>query len=405
MRLETKKLSEIIPSSYNPRIELQKGMKEYEDIKESIEKFGIVEPLVFNERTNRLVSGHQRLNILKELGYEEVEVSVVNLSEEDERKLNIALNKITGRWDYPKLYNILSSLKTLSHTGFSRREFENLRILLEGYTPKGRERVIKTEIINKYGDLVQLDNNFLKIGDATNENDVLHLIGDNKIDLAIADPPYNVKHETTSMYKKAYKNYDTDMTDEEYYDFNCKWINLMEKVLKEGGVFYIFTCGETIDVIISALKQNKKLLRHQVIVWDRGYPTNNSVRTERKLLKKRVVDFLTQFELIIYGWKLGAKHFISEASKTLTDIWTIKKVYNLRLLHLAEKPFDLIKRMILLSTENENSNVFDIFSGSGKTLLVCKHTNRRCFSIEKDEEFANRIIARYKNYDEKVSLE
>ena len=99
---------ELNAAQYNPRIALEPGMPEWEKLKASIEQFGNVEPVVWNQRTGNVVGGHQRLAVLKSMGYESVPCSVVDLDEKEEKLLNIALNKIKGQWDYKKLEEILS---------------------------------------------------------------------------------------------------------------------------------------------------------------------------------------------------------------------------------------------------------------------------------------------------------
>jgi ParB-like chromosome segregation protein Spo0J len=94
----------------NPRADLRATDPEYLAIQRSVERWDLVEPLVWNERTGRLVSGHQRLKVLKDRGDIEVDVSVVDLDEHEEQALGIALNKITGRWDDPKLLEMLAKL-------------------------------------------------------------------------------------------------------------------------------------------------------------------------------------------------------------------------------------------------------------------------------------------------------
>lgn len=103
-------VSKINPAPYNPRVDLQPGDPEYEKLKRSIQEFGYVEPLVWNEQTGNLVGGHQRFKILVEQGTTEIEVSVVSLDEIQEKVLNVALNKISGDWDEEALATLLSEL-------------------------------------------------------------------------------------------------------------------------------------------------------------------------------------------------------------------------------------------------------------------------------------------------------
>lgn len=130
MRVEEKQIDQLIPADYNPRQDLQPGDSEYEKLKRSIEEFGYVETIIWNEETGRVVGGHQRLKVMKDLGFETVKVSVVNLPESREKALNIALNKIEGRWDMQKLKDLLQEIDTgefdITLTGFSEDELENL---------------------------------------------------------------------------------------------------------------------------------------------------------------------------------------------------------------------------------------------------------------------------------------
>lgn len=107
---EIMSIDALIPADYNPRKDLQEGDAEFEKIKRSIEEFGFVEPIVWNKRTGVIVGGHQRLKVAKALGYEEVPVSVVDLSEEREKVLNVALNKVGGEFDESKLAELMRDL-------------------------------------------------------------------------------------------------------------------------------------------------------------------------------------------------------------------------------------------------------------------------------------------------------
>ena len=129
MEIRRVKVSDLRPAEYNPRQDLKPGDREYEKIARSIDEFGYVEPIVWNETTGNIVGGHQRLKILIERGETEVEVSVVRLNEHDEKVLNVALNKITGRWDTGKLTDLLKELQAegaMEVTGFEDWELDAL---------------------------------------------------------------------------------------------------------------------------------------------------------------------------------------------------------------------------------------------------------------------------------------
>ncbi len=122
MNIETKKVAELCPAPYNPRKDLKPGDPEFEKLKRSIETFGYVEPVIWNSRTGNVVGGHQRLKVMQALGHEAVECVVVDLDESDEKALNVALNKIAGEWDIPKLDDLICELQAEDYdvtlTGF-----------------------------------------------------------------------------------------------------------------------------------------------------------------------------------------------------------------------------------------------------------------------------------------------
>lgn len=130
MQMQTKRmlLRDIRPAAYNPRKRLEPGEKEYEALKGSIERWGLVDPLVVNARTGNLISGHQRYYILTNLGETETEAVAVDLDERQEKLLNVAMNKVEGQWDYGKLETLLSEFETdeILFTGFSEGEIETL---------------------------------------------------------------------------------------------------------------------------------------------------------------------------------------------------------------------------------------------------------------------------------------
>lgn len=121
MNLIKKDIKELKEAKYNPRKKLTPKDKEYQNIKRSIEEFGYVDPIIIN-KDNTIIGGHQRYTVLKDLGYEEVEVIQLDLNKKQEKALNIALNKITGEWEEDKLNNLLLDLKDdgfdITLTGF-----------------------------------------------------------------------------------------------------------------------------------------------------------------------------------------------------------------------------------------------------------------------------------------------
>lgn len=129
MEIRKVPISLLNAAPYNPRKDLQPGDPEYQKIARSIEKYGCVEPIIWNEKTGNVIGGHQRLKVLAATGAVEVDVSVVQLSLEDEKALNLALNKISGQWDNEKLSAVLQDLSAgfdVEVTGFDQHEVDAL---------------------------------------------------------------------------------------------------------------------------------------------------------------------------------------------------------------------------------------------------------------------------------------
>lgn len=128
MNTSVMKLADIIPAGYNPRIRLKQGDEEYEALKNSLERFGVATPLIVNRTTGNLVSGHQRLNVLKEMGVTETEVVLIDVDADKEKLLNVALNKIDGEWDYGKLEELFAEFsdEDIQFTGYTAEELDGL---------------------------------------------------------------------------------------------------------------------------------------------------------------------------------------------------------------------------------------------------------------------------------------
>lgn len=253
MNIQKIQVNKLIPAIYNPRKDLKPNDEEYIKIKNSIENFGFVSPLVINKDMT-VIGGHQRLKVLIELGYTEIECIVVDLDKTSEKALNIALNKIQGDWDEEKLESLLKELKTenfdLDLTGFNSEEINDLlddffETTEDEFDVDKAVEEIKTPI-SKKGDIWILGNHRLMCGDSTSAEDVNNLINGATMDLCITDPPYNVNYGSIneSGYGKQRENgnkiLNDNMDDESFYLFLKAFYTQMIRVLKPGGAYYIF---------------------------------------------------------------------------------------------------------------------------------------------------------------------
>lgn len=152
MQIERKRISDLNRATYNPRIDLIPGDPEYENLRRSINTYGMLIPVIWNKQTNNVVGGHQRLTVLENEGETEVDVSVVDLDPMQERQLNVALNKIEGGWDEEKLGALLAELgEDATLTGFNQQEIDSLTndidSLIDGETVDEELRAIE-ELFN-----------------------------------------------------------------------------------------------------------------------------------------------------------------------------------------------------------------------------------------------------------------
>ncbi|MCX4294649.1 MAG: ParB N-terminal domain-containing protein, partial [Prevotella sp.] len=187
MQFETRKLADLHPAEYNPRKKLTPSDPEYVQIKNSINEFGYADPIVINA-DGTIIKGHQRCNVMIDLGYTEAEVIVLDIPDKSKEKaLNIALNKITGKWDNQLLKDLLVELDLdgydFSVTGFHRDELEDLIQQLDippeasddNFDPDEEAGKIENPE-SRTGDIWQLGRHRLMCGDATNPNHIAELL-------------------------------------------------------------------------------------------------------------------------------------------------------------------------------------------------------------------------------------
>jgi hypothetical protein len=129
MEIQKLKIKDLKPAPYNPR---KSSITQDENLKKSLEKFGLVEPIIVNKQTGNIVGGHFRVRELKKMGIKEVDCAMVDLSLEDEKELNIRLNANLGEWDYDLLKEWDTDL--LSEWGLELPTTYGLEIGTDGFT-------------------------------------------------------------------------------------------------------------------------------------------------------------------------------------------------------------------------------------------------------------------------------
>ena len=384
MNIQKINIEKLKAAEYNPRKDLKPEDEEYQKIKRSILEFGYVAPIIVNADMT-VIGGHQRLKVLKELGYEEVECNIVDLDKTKEKALNIALNKITGEWDNSKLEELLAELKEtdidMDMTGFTFDEVDNILKDIEGSKEDDfdLDQVLNEieEPTTRPGDIWILGKNRLMCGDSTQKDAVMRLMDKQDADMLLTDPPYNVDYEGKTV--DALKIENDNMTSTEFYNFLLDSFRNMFEVTKCGSSVYVFhadTEGLNFRNAFNAV--GFKLA--QCLVW-----VKNTFVMGRQ-------DYQWRHEPILYGWKEGAGHYFINDRKQSTVLEFDKPTRNAE--HPTMKPIDLLVYLIKNSSK-ENDLILDLFGGSGSTLIAAEQVKRRCYTMELDPKYCDVIVKRW----------
>ena len=244
MNIQRISVDKLKPAKYNPRKDLKPGDPAYEKIKRSLTDFGYVDPVIWNEVTGNIVGGHQRFKVLTNEGATEIDCVVVHIeNKQDEKALNIALNKAVGEWEPVALADLISDLQLsgydVSATGFDAAEVDDLFSKVHDKDVKDDKTELDAEVISPFvqqGDVWKLGRHTLICGDATDETTLNILMCDTKANLIVTDPPYNVAYE--SKDGKSIQN--DSMSDGNFYEFLLSAFKNWTTHLAEGASVYIF---------------------------------------------------------------------------------------------------------------------------------------------------------------------
>jgi DNA modification methylase len=382
MQIEKLKTELLIPADYNPRKDLKPGDPEYEKLKRSIEQFGYVEPVIWNKTTSHVVGGHQRLKVLLDLGLTEVECVVIEMDEEKEKALNIALNRISGDWDKDKLMLLIADLQgadfDVSLTGFEPAELDTLfkDSLKDGIHDDDFDvdAELKKPKLSKQGDVWQLGPHRLVCGDSTKADTFTALMDGKLANLVVTDPPYNVNYEGTAGKIK-----NDNMNNEAFYDFLLAAFKNTAAAMTKDASIYVFHA-------------DTEGLNFRRAFKAAGFYLSGTCIWKKQSLVLGRSPYQWQHEPVLFGWKKSGKHkWYSDRKQT--TIWEFEKPKK-NADHPTMKPVALVAHPILNSSLS-NCIVLDPFGGSGSTLIACDQINRICYTVELDEKYCDVIVNRY----------
>lgn len=403
LKVEYVSISVLSVAEYNPR----KHTKEQkEQLKESIKRFGLVDPIICNKAPNRMnivIGGHFRLSVAKDLGFTEMPVVYVDVSSvEKEKELNIRLNKNTGEWDF----NLLKSFdfNLLSDIGFSNEELkfwdEDLMAKEEMFDEEKELKTISHTRV-KLGDIILLGKHRLICGDSTDPAVLKKLFGNEKASMIYSDPIYNIKIDYNGGVggKQSYGgNVIDNRTDTEYKEFIRKsMVAALSVSNPDLHVFY--WCDESYIWLFQTLYMEMNISNKRVCLWIKNgqNPTPN-------------ISFNKCYEPCIYGtmgspflhkFNQGLNEVLNSdttAGNNLLDeiqnIWTEKRLSSKEYEHATSKPPKLHEKAIRRCTK-PGDIILDSFSGSGSTLIAAEGLGRRVFGVELEPVFCELIIRRF----------
>ena len=409
MEIINRATKDLIPYSMNAKVHPEEQIA---NVANSIKRFGWQQPIVVDDN-NVVVIGHCRLMAAKRLGLQEVPVTVASgLTDEEIRELRIADNKTNeSSWDFEMLDH---DREGLEFEGFNFQWMQEPEEYEEPPEPEAVEDNFdpeedipeETDIVQ--GDLFVLGNHRLLCGDSTNIDDVLKLMGGQKADLFLTDPPYNVDyHGSTGMTIK-----NDSMEDGAFRAFLIDAFNSANMVMRAGAGVYIWHADSEGFNFRAAMREVGWKLR-QTLIWVKNAP----------VLGRQ--DYLWKHEPALYAWKEGTHYFTPDrTNKTvIDDKIDIKKLSKQEMrellekllsdkvptsviyedkplindLHPTMKPIKLMARLIQNSSK-QGWNVLDLFGGSGSTMMACEQLNRNCYTMEYDPVYCLAELRRWHTF-------
>jgi len=426
IKIEHVSINLLKPADYNPR----KWSKEAEEqLKESINKFGIVDPLLVNsaeERKNIIIGGHFRLSIFKKLGIKTVPVVYINIPElEKEKELNIRLNKNTGEFDWDLLATFDETF--LSGVGFSSEEIDDIFAVED--TPeefdlkKELEKLNIKDIKVKEGDVYDLNGSRLMCGNSMTEADVIKLMEGEKADMCLTDPPYILN------YLKGKKKQNGKVTEgfglkrDRIYlgteslpeNFSDLWMANIAKIQKPDFSIIVYENPKNLRTIWNALEVHWKY--RNTIIWHlpnrvQGFSSKYKffnkhdfamlgTSGEVELNTEPESDELlqTEYETALFATS-GKPHWESYGKGKKycpTDFIEFKAADEKssgQSIIFGTKPLEILIPYIKVLTKRDDL-IVEPFGGSGSTLIAAVKMHRRCYLMEKSPVYAEVILNRW----------
>lgn len=374
MTKDIRKLDELKLWDKNPRSILT---QDFQRLKAQIVKLGQYKPLLITPE-GVVLGGNMRLRAYKELGINEVWVSVITPKNEQEMvEYALSDNDRAGFYDEDLLSNLLGEFPDLKIDDFAidmkapqvlSDWLKNNKDVTEDEPPA----VAEGEPVSKRGEIYQLGKHRLMCGDSTVIEDVEKLMNGQKADMVFTDPPYGVDYEGKTKDKLTIKN---DKTTDVFKPALANMVT----VSKAGAAYYV-CCPAGNNFLDFLIPFMELCYQSSTIIW------------AKNAMVMGHGDYHYQHEPILYGWAKGASHTFY-GDRTQTTLWQIDRPSASRL-HPTMKPIGLVAKAIKNSSKADDI-ILDLFMGSGTTLMAAEQTDRTAYGMELDPRYVDVIRKRY----------
>lgn len=384
--MEKRKLNDLKEWDKNPRSISKDG---FERLKKQIQRLGQYKPLIITQ-DGTVLGGNMRLKAYRELGINDIWVSVVEAPTE-EKKIEFALsdNDRAGQYEGDQLANLIGSFPDIEWGNYAvdikppiglDDLINQFKEVVEDEAPP----IDEGEPISKLGEVYQLGRHRLMCGDATKIEDVEKLMNGQKADMVFTDPPYNTGMEKKADATRLHHMFQDNLTKEQFNTLITDSLANMLIVTKGSAVFYVCIDWRNVGFIKQKLEQ--LMVVKNVIVWD-------------KIVHGLGSDYKFTYEHIVVG-KKGEPKIENRIGDDYRDIWHVQRKVGFNEEHATAKPIALCKKPILHASKQDDI-VLDLFGGSGSTLIACEQTNRICYMMEIDCRYIDVIRKRYENFTNK----
>lgn len=377
MNIIEKPINEVIPYEKNPRI----NDNAVPAVMKSIDEFGFKVPIVI-DKNGTIVTGHTRLKAAKKLGMKTVPCIVADdLTPEQIKAFRLADNKVAeaAEWDMELLNEELDGIIDIDMSDFNFGDITDSPSSEDVVEDDGENIELPSEPKTRLGDIWMIGRHKLMCGDATSEDVLKRLMGGDKVDMYLTDPPYNVAYEGKTEDKLTIQN--DSMEDSAFYQFLVDSFVAADSVMNEGAAFYVWHADSEGYNFRGACRAVEWELR-ECLIWNK-----NTMVLGRQ-------DYQWKHEPCLYGWKGGAAHNWYSDRKQTTVIDMNKPNRNAE--HPTMKPVQLFA-YLMENSSKPGDIILDSFCGSGTTLIACEQMGRVARVLELDSKYCDVIVERYIN--------